>query len=241
LDAESSSSDNIHYVPETAPFNFDENGALIKPMKFKANMDPASPIISKKSHSQSSDEKNMTMNDSMFYSPPVFHQNRVQKEKKESNDDDDFQSFPRRKLSNPAEKALTTKGRSKMKKLIPTKSSASPSEDDIIGEPLEIDEARPRQPVYLPDMPSPDLTLMKKRKRRGKGPEDWTCTECIRLFKESNIDTNKLKPSMNFCPEHRNRYTYYLGTPPDFWNPQIVGSPRKGRISSSQTCSQSNP
>ena len=55
----------------------------------------------------------------------------------------------------------------------------------------------------------------------------------FQLFKESKIDTNKLKASMNFCPEHRNRYSYYLGTPPDFFNPKI-GSPRKGRMSLSQ-------
>lgn len=61
------------------------------------------------------------------------------------------------------------------------------------------------------------------------------------MFKESNMDTKKMKPSMNFCPEHRNRFTYYLGTPPDFFNPKIVGSPRKGRKSSSQNSRTTTP
>ena len=35
---------------------------------------------------------------------------------------------------------------------------------------------------------------------------------------------------MNFCAAHFNRYSYYLNTPTDFWNPRIVGVPRNGHL-----------
>lgn len=92
-----------------------------------------------------------------------------------------------------------------------------------------------------------------KRKRPGKEPEDWPCKECYRvnfnikrfsnrfnlllslkLFREAvaakKVDVRKMPVSMNFCPEHFNRYSYYLNTPPTFWHCGIGKSPRNGHL-----------
>jgi len=212
-------SDGIYYVPETAPFDLDENGALIKstlakssPISVRAGKNCASPI---------------GLNDSMFYSPPVFARNVASKQLKDEqcDDDDDFQ------VASPRKKTLIASSAKKIKqiKLFPSETSRSTPHDSNVQAKTE---------SFSPQFSlSPDI----KKRKRVKGPEDWTCTDCIRMFKESNMDTKKMKPSMNFCPEHRNRFTYYLGTPPDFFNPKIVGSPRKGRKSSSQNSRTTTP
>ncbi len=55
-----------------------------------------------------------------------------------------------------------------------------------------------------------------------------------KLFLEAveakKVDVRKMPVSMNFCAVHRNRYTYYLNTPPNFWDCGIGKPPRNGHL-----------
>nr|CAH0105397.1 unnamed protein product [Daphnia galeata] len=81
---------------------------------------------------------------------------------------------------------------------------------------------------------SPPENQEPKRRRGGKSPEDWPCKDCYQLFLEAvaakKIDIRKMPVSMNFCALHINRYTYYLNTPPNFWDCGIGKPPRNGHL-----------
>ncbi|XP_032780635.2 uncharacterized protein LOC116918941 [Daphnia magna] len=81
---------------------------------------------------------------------------------------------------------------------------------------------------------NPPAKAESKRRRRGKGPEDWDCKECYRLFEKAvaakKIDVSKMPVAMNFCDVHFNRYSYYLNTPPNFWDCGIGKPPRNGHL-----------
>ncbi|KAI9555621.1 hypothetical protein GHT06_018136 [Daphnia sinensis] len=81
---------------------------------------------------------------------------------------------------------------------------------------------------------SPPANAESKRRRGGKGPESWDCKECYRLFQKAvaakKIDVRKMPVTMNFCDAHFNRYSYYLNTPPNFWDCGIGKPPRNGHL-----------
>ncbi|EFX90248.1 hypothetical protein DAPPUDRAFT_300142 [Daphnia pulex] len=93
--------------------------------------------------------------------------------------------------------------------------------------------AKIRMPTKTVRISPPDNQEPKKR-RRGKGPEEWPCKDCYQLFlvavEAKKIDVRKMPVSMNFCAVHRNRYTYYLNTPPNFWDCGIGKPPRNGHL-----------
>lgn len=44
------------------------------------------------------------------------------------------------------------------------------------------------------------------------------------------IDRRKHDIAMNFCGDHINRMSYYLNTPPGFWNCNEMPPPRNGHL-----------
>lgn len=80
-------SDDIRYIPETALFNFDEMGTSIKPAQSKFSPIPV------RHRKNCASPKDISMNDSMFYSPPLFVRNGATKQTDQQyDDDDDFQN-----------------------------------------------------------------------------------------------------------------------------------------------------
>ncbi|XP_057368113.1 uncharacterized protein LOC130689115 [Daphnia carinata] len=81
---------------------------------------------------------------------------------------------------------------------------------------------------------SPPANTENKRRRAGKDPENWDCKECYKLFQKAvaakKIDVRKMPVAMNFCDAHFNRYSYYLNTPPNFWDCGIGKPPRNGHL-----------
>ena len=133
-------SDDVHFVPETAPFNFDENGAVIKPGQLNF-----SPILVKTGKNCDS-PKNISMNDSMFYSPPLFPRKAAgeQSTDRQCDDDDDFQNISSRKKSFLASSA---------KKLKPTKLLLPTTSTKPIPIPHRSDDQMNADESFLPQVP----------------------------------------------------------------------------------------